>query len=477
MGHKTTRFYDKNWFIILALIFMAPLGIVLMWRNNKWTRKLRIIISIVASIFFLMMIGNPDDQEISKEEKSESVQVVNNHQEGKHLANNTDEIKQKQNLNIEDHQQTTEKNEKDNVENKKESETEEKQTTSKGDLKAHFIDVEQADATLFQYEEDDDVYHILYDTGDWQRSDTVSYLNQLGIQTIDLVVITHPHADHIGQLEDIMNEFDVKEVWMDGNEASSQVYQRSLEAVLNSNATYHEPRAGQVFDIGPIKIEVLHPSSLSGDLNTDSIVTRISFDDMAFVMTGDATSTSEKQMIKQGNIEAQVLSLGHHGSNTSSTQSFLDAVDPDIAIYSAASDSQYGHPHKEVVSRVENNGIKLYGTDVHGNIIVETDGKSFDVSTTKDGEVVGKSSGNNNKDKKSNNKQKKESYSKQNGDCININEASREQLQTIIHIGPDRADDIVDLRPFQSIDGLTKVNGIGPARLDDIKDEGKACVE
>src|SRR5699024_2113226 len=104
-------------------------------------------------------------------------------------------------------------------------------------------------------------------------------------------VISHPHADHMGQLEYVMKDFKVEEVWMSGNIATSNVFQRALEAVLDSDARYYEPRTGESFSIGPIDIEVVHPNSLTGDLNADSIVARFTFGSIAFLLTGDATTS------------------------------------------------------------------------------------------------------------------------------------------------------------------------------------------
>ena len=128
------------------------------------------------------------------------------------------------------------------------------------ELKVHYIDVGQADATLFQFTYDDKPFTILYDAGDWNKNDVVHYLTTQDITFIDLIIISHPHADHTGQLAEIINTFGAGEVWLSGNTSTSQTFQQGLEAVLASDADYYEPRAGDEFDIGPLKIDVLHPS-------------------------------------------------------------------------------------------------------------------------------------------------------------------------------------------------------------------------
>lgn len=165
---------------------------------------------------------------------------------------------------------------------------EEPKQASLSELDVHYINVGQADSTLLQYTDHDDTYTILYDTGDWNKNDVSDYLAQQDIQFIDLIIISHPHADHIGQLEDIIHTYDVGEVWLSRNTSSSGTFQGAIKAVTDSNADYSEPRSGDEFEIGPMEIEILHPNSLTGNLNEDSISARFTYGDIAFVFTGDA---------------------------------------------------------------------------------------------------------------------------------------------------------------------------------------------
>lgn len=133
-----------------------------------------------------------------------------------------------------------------------------------------------------------------------------------------------------------------------------------------------------------------------GDPNNDSIVIKATYGQVSFLLTGDAEDKAESALLASGRgLKAQILKLGHHGSRTSTGQSFLDAVQPDVAIYSAGKGNSYGHPHGEVVDRVQAAGIDLYGTDVHGTITVTTDGQSYEVSTAKSGDVRAPPSGDN----------------------------------------------------------------------------------
>lgn len=360
--------------------------------------------------------------------------------------------------------------------------TDENESESQSDLlnelKVHYIDVGQADATLFQFTYDHKPFTILYDAGDWNKNDVVDYLTNQNITFIDLIIISHPHADHTGQLAKVVNTFGVGEVWLSGNTSTSQTFQDGLEAVLATDADYYEPRAGDEFEIGPLKIDVLHPSNISGKLNEESISLLFTYGDMKFVFTGDAGKKEEIEMIDRGiDMKADILSLGHHGSDTSTDQAFIHAVDPEIAIYSAGTGNSYGHPHPEVVSRVQDAGITLYGTDVHGTILVTTDGSEYTITTKENGTMSPESTESTDRKENVDEKKQPEKDTAGTNHCLDINQASLEEVQQIIHIGPERAQSLMKLRPFDSVDDLDQIKGIGPASIVDIKDEGLACVQ
>lgn len=342
-------------------------------------------------------------------------------------------------------------------------------------MKVHYIDVGQADATLIEYSQTGETFAILIDTGDWNSTEVVSYLQAQNITTIDIVAVTHPHADHIGQLDKIVNTFDVSEVWMNGETTNSQVFTSALAAIEANNVDYYEPEVGDVFDIGPLEVAVLHPKSLSGDTNNNSIAIRLQYGEVSFLFTGDGEEEAESEMLSSGaNLQADILQVGHHGSKTSTTDRFLNAVKPDVAIYSASVDNQYGHPHIETINRLEKSGVLVYGTDINGTVIVETDGKTFNVQTNNQGtikhtppevetQVVPTP------------EPEKEQQPVSSGSCVDINSASEVEIQRIIHIGPARSQDLIQLRPYQSVDDLSKIKGIGPARIADILTQGIAC--
>lgn len=247
-----------------------------------------------------------------------------------------------------------------------------------GHLNVHFIDVGQGDATLLAGPD----FTILIDTGRHDRNEVVPYLKSVGVEQIDLLIGTHPHADHIGQMDKVLQHFPVQEVWMSGDIHTSQTFERVLDAILDSDADYVEPRRGEQYEIGSARIEVLHPDELTGDLNGGSISLRLQYGEIAFLFSGDAESEQEQSMVDSGlNLKAHIFHAGHHGSSTSNTEVFLKAIAPEVAVISAGIDNSYGHPHAEVVERLEQLGIEIYRTDIDGTIVLTTDGKSYQIQS------------------------------------------------------------------------------------------------
>lgn len=322
-----------------------------------------------------------------------------------------------------------------------------------GRLRAYFFDVGQGDATLFAGPD----FTILVDAGRHTRNDVVPHLLAAGVEEIDLLIGTHPHADHIGQFPEVLRAFPVTEVWMSGDEHASQIFERTLDAILASGSGYHEPRTGEALRLGSARVEVLNPSEVDGDLHNGCVAVRVVFGEVAILLTGDAEIPAERRMVASGfPLRAQILQLGHHGSRTSSGEEFLREVRPEVAIYSAGEGNSYGHPHAEVIERFRNRRVPVYGTDRDGTILVESDGRRFEVRPGIEMRTTGVPLG---------------------GVGIAINTAPKEQLTRIAHISPERADELMRIRPLRSVDELTEINGIGPARLRDIKQQGLIRLE
>jgi len=251
-------------------------------------------------------------------------------------------------------------------------------------LKVHFIDVGQGDAILVQTEDS----NMLIDAGDWNGDEVVPYLESQGVKEVDILQGTHEHADHIGQMDKVIENFEVSEVWMPGNTHTSQVYERVLTGIDENDIDYVEPRAGETYDLDSLEIEILSPSELTGDYNDDSIVMKTTYDEVSFMFTGDVEQTGEQKMLDNDmDLDANILKAGHHGSSTSNTDGFVKAVSPEVAIMSYGEDNKYNHPNGSVLDRFNKYGIEMYGTQAHGNIVITTDGESFNVQTEKDGTV------------------------------------------------------------------------------------------
>jgi len=342
-----------------------------------------------------------------------------------------------------------------------------------GQLTVHFIDVDQGDATLIQ---GDDVV-ILIDAGRHDRRDVVPYLRSVGVTSIDLLVGTHPHADHIGQFPDVLRAFPVKEVWLSGDIHTSRTYENAIDAILESDAGYHEPRAGERFQFGSVTIDVIHPNDVNGDFNNGSIGLRLTYGNVAFLFTGDAEQDAERSMIARGHtLQADVLHVGHHGSSTSSSLPFLQAVRPKVAVYSAGVDNSYGHPHREVIARLKDLNVAIYGTDVHGTIRVETDGEQFRVETAKGREGAGPILGGLADEREAGAPVDAVHSVGCGPDQVDVNTSSPEELVKIIYIGETLARELISRRPYATLDELDRIPGIGAARLKAIIDQGVACV-
>ncbi len=249
-------------------------------------------------------------------------------------------------------------------------------------METRIFDVGQANSILLKGPD----FTVVIDTGNYTDNNVVSHLNNAGVQTIDLLVGTHPHADHIGQFPQVLGSFAVEEVWLSGDTTTSATFERAISAIIYSGANYRTPRSGQTYQFGSLNVQVLNPAYLTGDMHEGCIALRTDYKGEAMVFMGDVEQYTEWQIIdRTTNLQAKLLLLGHHGSSTSSSSSFLSAVGPDVAVYSAGWGNSYGHPHSSVVSRVIGMGIDLYGTDVNGTITIRTNGSNQFIITPQRG--------------------------------------------------------------------------------------------
>ncbi len=248
--------------------------------------------------------------------------------------------------------------------------------TSGNIASVHFIDVGQGDSTLIQ----SGGQNMLIDCGEYEYVDKViDYLNSHGVKKLDYIVATHPHSDHMGGMATIIREFPVGNFVMPKATNNTTSFEKMLESLKEKGIKAHSPVVGETFHMGEAQFDVLAPNSTEYEnLNNFSVVLKMTYGNHRFLFTGDAEKLSENEMLDDGlDLKADFLKVGHHGSNTSSSAKFLDAVAPHIAIISLGLNNDYGHPHEEVVKRLEERNIQIMRTDRLGDIAIETDGESY----------------------------------------------------------------------------------------------------
>lgn len=248
-----------------------------------------------------------------------------------------------------------------------------------GQVKIHFIDVGQADSILIQ---DASGQNMLIDAGNNGDSElVVSYIRELGIDRIDVLIGTHPHEDHIGGLDAVIEKFDIGKIYMPKVTHSSTTYEDVLTAIKEKGYKITTPEAGSKFDLGNAEYTILSPISKTySDTNNYSITVKLDYGANSFLFMGDAEKMVEDEIMEKGYpIKADLIKLGHHGSMYSSSEAFLDEVDPEYAIISVGERNSYGHPDPEVMVRLEDRDIKVYRTDEMGTIIVESDGSRIEI--------------------------------------------------------------------------------------------------
>lgn len=243
----------------------------------------------------------------------------------------------------------------------------------------HIIDVGQGDAILVTTPDG----NMLIDTSEsGAREALVSYLDALGITSFEYVVFTHPDADHIGSADYIVQNYSIKNIILPDRVSTSKTYERMIDAIENSQANVIKGEAGVEFRIGSLLNTIVAPNKNYDDNNEMSIVIKSTFGDTSIMLTGDAEKESEKDILEvwgNGSLKCDVLKVGHHGSLSSTTQDFLDAVSPSIAVISCGAGNKYGHPLPQILERLEKSGIKVYRTDLDGSIVLRSDGKEFTV--------------------------------------------------------------------------------------------------
>jgi competence protein ComEC len=312
------------------------------------------------------------------------------------------------------------------------------------ELVLHFIDVGQGDSILIQTSAGT---NILVDAGDDKAGTeiVIPYLEKLGLTSVDMVVMTHPHFDHIGGLIPILKRFPVGQVLADGQIHTSKTYENLLGLIYDKDIHFKLARAGDELMIAGLdEALVLNPQEpfLPG-LNNNSVVLKLRHGDIAILLTGDIEAVAEERIMTKGQLSrTQILKVAHHGSKSSSTMAFLEKVQPEVAMISVG-DNVYGHPHQEVLDRLAEVDARVLRADLLGTIIVVSDGSTYQIFEA--GKLDRYGSG-----------------------LVNINTATKEELMELPGIGATLAGRIMKMRevmPFRKAADLLRVPGIGSKRM------------
>ena len=249
-------------------------------------------------------------------------------------------------------------------------------------LTVKVLDIGQGDAILIRIADQT----VLVDTGDINTRDKmVAYIKKEGITTIDKVIITHPHADHLGGMPGIVENFKVGQIYDSGQTATTALYKQYLSLVNKKNIPFSVVKAGsEVVISGDVKLKILGPEKpfiTESPANNNSIVAKLIYNQFSMLLTGDAEKEEEARIINtyKNDLKSKVLKAGHHGSNTSSSPAFLKAVGPEAAIISVGVGNDYHHPHPSTLKKYVEANLKVYRTDIDGTVTITSDGQTYKV--------------------------------------------------------------------------------------------------
>ena len=244
-------------------------------------------------------------------------------------------------------------------------------------LTVHFIDVGQGDSIYIKTPNGD---NILIDAGNKDGSDVVAYLKKQKVDNIDVMIATHPDADHIGGLDEVLKAYKVKSVYAPKVSHTTQAYKDFLNAVKKEGVKIKTANKGVSLSLKGITAKFVGPvkSYSNSDLNDWSAVLRLVYNKKSFLFTGDAEFKAETDMIKsKQDLKADVIKIGHHGAKTSTSTDFLKAVKPTYGVISVGKKNSYGHPTADTLKRLKNSKVKVFRTDKQGSVVATSDGKTI----------------------------------------------------------------------------------------------------
>lgn len=245
-------------------------------------------------------------------------------------------------------------------------------TANVSDIAVHFLDIGQGDSIFVELPNGE---CMLIDAGVANKGEFIeSYISEAGYDKIDYLVATHPHADHIGSMAYVVSNMDIGQVYMPNVSTTIKTYENLLEAIQKKGLKIKSAKAGMnIVEESDLSVDILAPVKIDEDeLNNCSIIIKITYGYDSYLLIGDA----EREELDTVSIDmsADVLKVGHHGSRTSTTEKFLEQVNPKYAVISCGADNDYGHPHKETVDLLEKFDVEYYRTDIYGTITVTSDG-------------------------------------------------------------------------------------------------------
>lgn len=245
-----------------------------------------------------------------------------------------------------------------------------------GNLVIDYIDVGQGDSILIRQGE----ATMLIDGGTSEcKEDLLNFLQEENVDKFEYIIGTHPHEDHIGSLDDVINSYDFDTILFPKVSSTTKTFENLVLAVQNKQKKFTTPVVGTQYSLGEAKFEILAPNNSKYTSTNDySIVIKLTYGENTFIFTGDAESLSEQEILNNNvDVSADVLKLGHHGSTTSTSKKFLEAVNPKYAVISVGKDNSYKHPTKTTMTKLEDMNIPVYRTDEQGTIECISDGKNI----------------------------------------------------------------------------------------------------
>ncbi|PHV71926.1 MBL fold hydrolase [Sporanaerobium hydrogeniformans] len=248
----------------------------------------------------------------------------------------------------------------------------------KKNVDIHFISTGNSDAILIK---DNGKMMLVDGAENDDEKDLVAYLKEQNVKKLDYVVLTHPDADHCGALDSVIKNFEIGTVLIGNGSADTKTYKDFVNAAINKNIKPSVPLDAE-FTLGEGKFKFYNQKSQSKDVNDRSLVMLYTFGEKKFLFNGDAGVEVEKVLPLKEIGKVDVLKVGHHGSKTSSSDTFIKSIEPKVAIICCGKDNKYGHPNKETLDTLSKYKAKVYRTDINGGIILKTDGKEIKINTT-----------------------------------------------------------------------------------------------